>query len=76
MPSSTPLFADQGLLYPYDPAKAKSLLAEAGYGSGFSVSTLVTAGSEPLLATFTAIQQMWANVGVKPNFPTVALSEA
>ncbi len=52
--------------YPYDPAKARQLLAAAGYPHGFTMS-MVTAnyGSENLLAQ--ALAQEWAQVGVKVN---------
>jgi peptide/nickel transport system substrate-binding protein len=49
--------------YPYDPAKAKQLLAAAGYPHGFTMS-MVTADydEENLLAQ--ALAQEWAQVGV------------
>jgi len=52
--------------YPYDPAKAKQLLAAAGYPHGFTMS-MVTAnyGDENLLAQ--ALSQEWASIGVKVN---------
>ena len=65
MSSTTPLFADQGPAYPYDPAKAKALLAQAGYAHGLSVSSLALAGSADDLTIIAAIQQMWSLVGVK-----------
>ena len=65
MSATTPLFADQGPAYPYDAAKAKALLKDAGYGSGMSLSTLVLAGSADQLTIVSAVQQMWSQVGVK-----------
>ncbi len=52
--------------YPYDPAKAKQLLAAAGYPQGFTMS-MVTAnyGEENLLAQ--ALAQEWSQIGVKVN---------
>jgi peptide/nickel transport system substrate-binding protein len=52
--------------YPYDPTKARQLLAAAGYPHGFTMS-MVTAdyGEENLLAQ--ALAQEWAQIGVKVN---------
>jgi peptide/nickel transport system substrate-binding protein len=65
MASATPLFADQGPAYPYDPGKAKSLLAAAGFANGFALSCMVLAGSADDLTVASAIQQMWGQVGVR-----------
>lgn len=65
MAATTPLFADQGELYPYDLAKAKALLKDAGFGSGMELSILALAGSADEVGTATAVQQMWSQVGVK-----------
>ena len=62
--------------YPYDPAKAKQLLAAAGYPNGFA-STLYTSTARPLEWS-EAIQQNWAAVGVKVNvvrMPPQAVNE-
>jgi peptide/nickel transport system substrate-binding protein len=52
--------------YDYDPAKAKDLLAEAGYADGFELSMPSTA----LLGTsaFTLIQQQLADVGITVTY--------
>jgi glutathione transport system substrate-binding protein len=47
--------------YPYDLARAKSLLAQAGYGAGF---TLKIAVQEPDAQLVEALQGMWANAHV------------
>ena len=65
VPSTTPLFADQGPAYPYDLAKAKALLAEAGMSGGFPLSVIVQSGKADDVSTLAAIQQMWAQLGVK-----------
>ena len=64
MPMSTPLSYGPGPLYPYDAAKAKKLLAEAGYAKGFEVTCMALAGSADDAAKLAALQQMWADVGV------------
>jgi peptide/nickel transport system substrate-binding protein len=70
MSSTTPLFAPQEM-YDYDPEKAKALLAEAGFGEGFEVSCMALSGNADDAALLTAIQQMWAQVGVTLNIEQV-----
>ena len=70
MSSTTPLFAKQAM-YPYDVEKAKALLKEAGFENGFDVSILAIAGSADDSALTTALQQMWAEVGMNLNIEQV-----
>ena len=57
--------------FPYDPAKAKQLLAEAGYASGFSATMLVTNGSYPKeLELEQFVQEQWADIGVRITLQT------
>ena len=65
MPMSTPLASGPAQLYPYDPAKAKALLAEADYPQGFELTGLALAGSADDAAKLTILQQLWAQVGVR-----------
>ena len=65
MSSATPLHHGAGPAYPYDPAKAKQLLEEAGFGGGFDASLLVLAGNADETTTAAALQQMWGAVGVR-----------
>ncbi len=51
--------------YPYDPAKAKALLADAGYAKGLDLGIYTVAGNADQAAEMAAIQQMWNQVGVK-----------
>ncbi len=48
--------------YPYDIQKAKSLLKEAGYAEGFSMSISVQA---PDARTAQVLQGLWSKIGVK-----------
>ena len=64
MSATTPLFVAQDL-YAYDVAKAKALLAEAGFPNGFEVSIYSLSGNGDDANNLAAVQQMWAQVGVK-----------
>jgi peptide/nickel transport system substrate-binding protein len=52
--------------YPYNPTKAKALLAEAGYSSGLTLSMPTTAGFGPALPTL--VKQQLKDVGITATF--------
>jgi oligopeptide transport system substrate-binding protein len=71
LPPSLPGYdtAHQG--YPYDPAKAKALLAEAGYPDGFS-TTLYATDIDPQPRIAQAIQQDLAGIGIKADIKSLS----
>jgi peptide/nickel transport system substrate-binding protein len=72
--SATPLAYGPSPLYSYDVAKAKALLKEAGHENGFEISVLSLAGNQDETTNATALQQMWAQVGVKLKIELVDLA--
>jgi oligopeptide transport system substrate-binding protein len=71
LPPSLPGYdaAFQG--YAFDPAKAKALLAEAGYPEGFS-TTLYSTDIDPQPRIAQAIQQDLAGIGIKAEIKSLA----
>ena len=62
--------------YPYDPRRARALLAEAGYPQGLSLGVQVVVGTYPNdLEIFAKLQQDLAAVGVDMAFRRVLFSD-
>jgi len=57
--------------YPYDPTKARALLAEAGYPNGFSTTLLVPAGDVTYRQVASALQSDLKKVGVNVDIQTI-----
>ncbi len=60
--------------YPYDPKKAKALLAEAGYKDGFELTDLLLNNSE-YRQMGEALQANFAEVGIRMKFDVVDVSQ-
>lgn len=57
--------------YPFDAAKAKALLADAGLPNGFSTSMLIPAGDATYRSVGTVIQDNLQKIGVKVDLQTI-----
>jgi ABC-type transport system substrate-binding protein len=64
---------DQLAPYPYDPERAKQLLAEAGYPDGFELDYVTLAGDEPRKLA-SSLQADLAKVGVRLNITAMSFS--
>jgi peptide/nickel transport system substrate-binding protein len=70
-------FFDKSLTpYSYDPAKAKQLLAKAGYPNGFSTFIITVSGDVPGQATALLLKQELAKVGINLSIQSYELTTA
>lgn len=65
MSSVTPMNILAGPVYEYNLAKAKQLMKESGVPEGTTISCQFVAGNQNALNNLTAMQQMFAQIGVK-----------
>ncbi|GLX10990.1 ABC transporter substrate-binding protein [Microbispora sp. NBRC 16548] len=76
-PRATAAYDPKGDVYSYDPAKAKSLLAEAGVAGGFETTVVVPTGGSGNLTPVPiaeSLQRDLAAVGIKVNIKTIEWS--
>jgi peptide/nickel transport system substrate-binding protein len=72
-PSQFGCDADSAVKYAYDPAKAKALLAEAGFPNGFEIEMVTYV---PVTAWSAAIQNYLAAVGIKAKITQLQVAPA
>ncbi|TRZ67743.1 MAG: ABC transporter substrate-binding protein [Methanothrix sp.] len=73
VPRSCPFYEPDKTTYPYDPDKAKQLLAEAGYPNGFSTTLYAYIGG-PAVPTCVAVQDQLKKIGVNAELKALEIS--
>lgn len=69
--AGSPYFKDYSQLYPYDPQKAKQLLAEAGYPNGFEVTLTLPQNYALHVNAGNMVQNMLKQVGIQAKIQLV-----
>jgi peptide/nickel transport system substrate-binding protein len=67
----SPYYIDLGDPYPYNPARARQLLAEAGVGAGFSTDLALPQPYETHIKAGELVQAMLAQVGIQARIRVV-----
>lgn len=71
MDALSPFYVDVGDPYPYDPARARQLLAEAGLGTGFATDLALPQPYEEHVKAGELVQAMLAQVGIQAKIRVV-----
>ena len=71
MDRPSPFYVDDGNPYPYDPARAKQLLAEAGYPNGFAADLALPQPYEAHVKAGELVQSMLAQAGIRAKIRVV-----
>lgn len=74
LPTSIQGYNENVFSYPYDPEKAKSLLAEAGYADGFTLPILATSHSAFGVTAVEAMNGYLEDVGIKVEIEQVDMA--
>lgn len=69
--AGNPYYLKQDEKYPFDPVKAKQLLAEAGYPNGFEFTLTLPQNYTPHVNAGNMVQSMLKNVGIQANIKLV-----
>lgn len=69
--SASPYFDASITPTPYDPARAKALLSEAGWDSSRTLKFYVNSGDSTFVNAASVIVAQWAEVGIKAEIQTV-----
>lgn len=69
--SASPFFDDSITPIPYDPDKAKALLADAGWDGSQTLRFYVNSGDSTFVNAATVMVAQWAAVGIKAEVQTV-----